>query len=75
MINICHNCVYHEKCMAYRYSNVRTKNMKKIHVKENKEGRKIIYVEKCNKFIGKKFKYYPERLREKKEEYKKRKKY
>lgn len=60
--NICHGCIYHERCMAYRYKNIKTKFMKKVAIKENKDGNKVIYVEKCDKFIKRFFKYVPERL-------------
>ena len=63
MKNICHNCLYHEKCMAYRYNNVRTKCMKKVHKLINKDGNTIIYVEECSKFTERMFKYYPEKIR------------
>ena len=71
MSNICHNCVFHEKCISYRYSNVKTEYMEKVRVQENKEGIPIIYVEECKKFLTRMFKYYPEKLRKKKEEPKK----
>lgn len=62
MSNICHNCIYHEKCMSYRYKNIKTEYMEKISREKNKEGLIIIYVEKCNQFIQRKFKYYPKKL-------------
>ena len=63
MKNICHNCLYHEKCIAYRYKNVKTKHMKKINRLKNKDGELVIYVEKCSKFTERMFKYYPVELR------------
>lgn len=63
MKNICHNCLYHENCMAYRYNNIRTKYMKKVHRKKNKDGNIVIYVEKCSKFTERMFKFYPKKLR------------
>ena len=49
--------------MAYRYNNVRTKCMKKVHKLINKDGNTIIYVEECSKFTERMFKYYPEKIR------------
>lgn len=66
MSNICHNCLYHEKCMAYRYNNIKTKDMEKITVKKNKDGKPVIFVEKCQKFTARMFKYYPKEIRDKK---------
>lgn len=66
MINICHNCLYHEKCMAYRYNNIKIKEMEKINIQKDKEGNSIIFVEKCRKFTTRMFKYYPEKIRNKK---------
>jgi len=62
MSNICHNCVFHEKCIMYRYNNIQTKSMKKVSRIENKDGNIVIYVEECNNFIKRKFKYTPEKL-------------
>lgn len=62
MINICHKCIFYEKCIAYRYNNIQTKQMKKVSRKENKDGNIVIYVEECNNFIKRKFKYTPEKL-------------
>ena len=59
MSNICHNCVYHEKCISYRYNNVRTKYMNKVNIQQNKDGKKVIFVEKCRNFTPRRFKYYP----------------
>lgn len=56
MSNICIRCAYHELCLCYRYSNVKTKYMKKVNRQKNKDGETVIYVEKCNKFISRKFK-------------------
>jgi len=56
MSNICQRCLYHELCFDYRYSNVKTKYMKKVNRKKNKDGETVIYVEKCNKFVSRKFK-------------------
>ena len=66
MINICHNCLYHERCMAYRYNNIKTKYMEKITVSKNADGNPVIFVEKCRKFTGRMFKYYPEKLKSRK---------
>jgi hypothetical protein len=46
--------------------------MEEVIVQKNKEGIPIIYVEKCKKFITRMFKYYPEKLKKKKIEQKKR---
>lgn len=73
MSNICHRCIYHEKCMGYRYNNIQTKKMKKVSRVENKDGNIIIYVEECDDFIKRKFKYTPERLELKKVENKNKK--
>ena len=62
MRNICHECVYHEKCMGYRYNNVQTKFMEKVSKQENKDGNTIIFVEECNNFKKRKFKYVPEMI-------------
>ena len=56
MKNICSRCVYHEVCIAYRYSNVKTDYMKKIRRESNKEGNFVIFVEECKKFVNRKFK-------------------
>lgn len=63
MRNICHNCLFHEKCICYRYNNIKTKNMKKISRIKNKDGNFVIYVEECSKFTNRMFKYYPEEMR------------
>lgn len=62
MRNICHECVYHEKCMVYRYNNIQTKSMKEVSRIENRDGNTIIFVEKCDNFKKRKFKYVPEKL-------------
>ena len=62
MINICHNCLYHEKCISYRYNNVRQSYMLEIEDKANKDGIIIIYVQKCSKYTGRKFKYRPNEI-------------
>jgi hypothetical protein len=66
MRNICHECIYHEKCMGYRYNNVQTRFMKKVYKEKNKDGNIIIFVEECNNFIKRKFKYVPMKLELKK---------
>lgn len=62
MSNICHNCVFHEKCMAYRYNNIKTEHMKEVSRKVNKDGKIIIYVEECDNFTPRMFKYYSKKL-------------
>lgn len=62
MINICHNCLYHEKCIMYRYSNVQTKFMKKVHRMKNRDGEMVIYVEECSKFTKRMFLYSKRKL-------------
>lgn len=64
MSNICHRCIYHEKCMMYRYNNVRTKYMEEITKKKNKDGNIVIYVSKCRGYIHRNYKYTLETLRE-----------
>ena len=56
MINICHNCMYHEKCIMYRYNNIQTKDMKKVSRLKNRDGEMVIYVEECVKFTRRVFK-------------------
>ena len=58
MINICHNCLYHEKCIMYRYQNVQTKYMKRVHRNKNRDGDIVIYVEECTKFKKRSNKFY-----------------
>ena len=66
MSNICHKCLYHERCMVYRYNNVQTKYMKKVYRQKNNDGNKVIYVEECSKFTQRIFKYSSEKLKKKK---------
>ena len=53
--NICHSCRYHEKCMEYRYENIKLKCMEKIETKKNKDGNDVIYVQECYKFSKRTF--------------------
>ena len=57
MSNICSRCIYHEMCFDYRYSNVETKYMKKIKRATNKDGEVVIYVEKCSKYVSRKYRF------------------
>ena len=62
MRNICHKCLYHGRCMMYRYNNIQTKYMKKVDRLKNRDGNIVIYVEKCSKFTERKFKHSLEKL-------------
>lgn len=42
-----------------RYDNVKASYMQKIKRKKNRDGKTIIYVEKCRKFKNRKFKQPP----------------
>ena len=64
MINICHNCLYHEKCIMYRYNDIKMKYMKKITRCKNRDGNIVIYVEECSKFTRRMFKNSPKKLEE-----------
>ena len=48
--------------MAYRYNNIVTEYMEEVNIQRNKEGRAIVYVQKCNRFTRRK--YYPEKFEE-----------
>ena len=64
MSNICHNCLHHERCMLYRYNNIHKNFMIEIDKMNTKDGKVVIYVQKCSKFKGRKFKYYPNKTEE-----------
>lgn len=53
--NICHSCKFHEKCMDYRYENIKLKFMEEIETLKNKDGNEVIYVQRCSKFIKRRF--------------------
>lgn len=36
--------------MEYRYDNIKLKFMQEISIKNNKDGKPVIYVQKCDKF-------------------------
>ena len=44
--------------MPFRYKNIKLDYMEKITIDINKDGAKIIYVEKCKNFQNKHWKYY-----------------
>ena len=44
--------------MIYRYNNIEKKCMKKVNRKILEDGRIVIFVEECDSFSGRKFKYY-----------------
>lgn len=42
--------------MEYRYDNIKLKFMQEISTKNNKDGKPVIYVQKCDKFVRYKWK-------------------
>lgn len=50
MSNICHKCRNHEFCIEFRYNNIKLKRMEEITIEKNKDGKEIIFVQKCSKF-------------------------
>lgn len=46
----------------YRYNNVQTKHMKEVTREKNRDGNTIIFVQKCDNFTNRMFKYTKEKL-------------
>ena len=44
--------------MPFRYKNIELECMRKVTRETNKDGNIVIYVEECNKFEKKHWKYY-----------------
>ena len=44
-------------CFDYRYSNVKTKYMTKVKREKNKDGEIVLYIEKCKKFVSRKYRF------------------
>ena len=55
--NICSQCKYQFDCISYRYNNKPLKYMKKYTKEMTKDGQIVIYVNECERFTKRKFKY------------------